>query len=124
MKCLGSCSGYCNPMDVTQCLGCAEGFQLEDNECVRCPEGCTDCFEGECFECLPRFYLDIDDDGMLFCAEECLFPCSDCNDNGACYECLPGFALTDGKCRPDLSCNPDCDYCPPGTFKENVTNEC
>jgi len=24
-----------------------------------------------------------------------------------------------GKCVPDISCNPDCDYCPPGSYKDS-----
>lgn len=46
MKCLGSCTGYCDPKNITQCLWCTRGFQLKNNECVRCPAGCIDCFEG------------------------------------------------------------------------------
>ena len=55
---------------------------------------------------------------MLFCAEECMFPCAECDYDGVCYECLPGYAPSHGECRPDLDCNPDCDYCPPGTIRD------
>ena len=68
-KCLGDCNGYCNPTNILQCLGCSEGFQLEDNSCVRCPDGCTYCEDGDCYDCMPNFYLDETPEGRLVCVE-------------------------------------------------------
>ena len=28
-----------------------------------------------------------------------------------------------GKCIPDVSCNPNCDYCPPGSYKD-ISGSC
>lgn len=125
VKCLGSCSGYCDPKNITHCIECAYGFQLENNECVRCPEGCSECFEGSCDDCHLGFVMDYDiDEDLYFCERECLFPCSECAEDYLCEECVPGFVLEDGYCAPDISCNPDCNFCPAGTIRDNSTNIC
>ena len=124
MKCLSSCSGYCDPSDVTHCLGCTEGFQLKDNECVRCPEGCSSCSGEDCGECYNGFEIHYDADNDKFmCKKECKFPCNECEDD-VCSGCVSMFNLENGQCVPDTSCNPDCGFCPAGTIRNDVTNDC
>lgn len=51
MKCLKTCSGACDPKNVTTCLSCVDGFYLADNQCKNCPLGCRSCTLGQCSLC-------------------------------------------------------------------------
>ena len=48
----------------------------------------------------------------------------ECDEDYECFGCAPGFTLEDDYCIPDLRCNPDCNFCPAGTLRDNHTNEC
>lgn len=122
IKCLGSCSGSCDPRNISICLTCVDGFELKDNQCIRCPLGCATCLHGECSACVPGFNLNQIANGSFVCAEKCRPPCTSCS-NGACFACEQGFTFTNGQCNPDLSCNPNCEFCPAGTYK-NASSSC
>ncbi len=57
VRCLGSCSGSCDPKNISICLSCADGFELLNNQCVRCSIGCATCYNGQCSVCLNGFTL-------------------------------------------------------------------
>lgn len=107
VKCLGSCSGSCDPRNISICLGCADGFQLLNNQCVRCPPGCAACLNGQCSSCVHGFILNQTSNGSFVCQRQCQPPCAVCSGN-QCSICNPGFALVNNRCTPDLSCNPNC----------------
>lgn len=65
----------------------------------------------------------MNDENRLFCKEYCKFPCYDCTED-TCLECEYGYKLVSGECKPDLDCNPNCIFCPPGTTRDNNTNNC
>ena len=122
-KCLGSCSGYCDPKNIKKCLSCAEGFQLRDNQCIRCPEGCSSCYGGHCVDCFEGFRFDVVNDKVV-CVQKCKEPCEECRGR-VCTSCIEGFRVQSGRCVANVSCNPDCDYCQIGTYRESdVSNVC
>ncbi len=50
---------------------------------------------------------------------KCRSPCSVCSGD-FCSVCEFGFEISNGKCKPDMSCNPSCEFCPHGA--ERATN--
>lgn len=67
-KCLGSCSGSCDPRNINQCLSCVDGFELFSGQCKRCPKGCATCLNGQCQTCVVGFRLIQNLAGSFICA--------------------------------------------------------
>lgn len=67
VKCLGSCSGSCDPRNISICLSCIDGFELIDNACERCSYGCISCLNGDCLECMDGFSVMENSDGSFSC---------------------------------------------------------
>jgi hypothetical protein len=68
------------------CTGCVDGFQLLSNKCVRCPEGCTTCVNGDCSGCVGGYTLNQNSTGSFICTLKCKSPCATCNGD-TCSAC-------------------------------------
>lgn len=78
VKCLDGCNGLCNANNVSKCLSCADGFELQNGKCVSCPKGCRACTNGTCSACLYDFYPNMEANRTIRCMEKCLAPCLVC----------------------------------------------
>ena len=118
MKCLGTCSGSCDPTNMTVCQTCVEGFTLESNGCVKCPTGCSSCTGDQCSSCMANYELKMVD-GKIKCKEECFYGCDECDNSTTCNQCSSAM-VPDGntRCVPDLSFGSTYGFCPPGTYKD------
>jgi hypothetical protein len=54
---LTNCTGACDSKNITVCLSCADGFQLLNNKCIRCPQSCATCSNGQCKSCVFGFNI-------------------------------------------------------------------
>lgn len=76
--------------------------------------GCTACLNQQCSSCDTGFQLSTTN-GDTKCLLKCRAPCQTCYGD-LCYTCETGYILQNGACKADLSCNPNCPFCPAGTY--------
>lgn len=80
-KCLS-----CNHNGIrATCLDCAEGYRLENGECLDCVdvgENCADCRENVCRRCFTGFFLDSSNQCQP--CKDSLNHCLECSDENTC----------------------------------------
>lgn len=64
---------------------------------------------------MPGFTLAQSSDMSFTCSSNCPYPCLTCI-NDVCTSCKNYYKLQGGKCLSDVSCNPQCQSCPLGTY--------
>ena len=72
--------------------------------------------------CLDGFELSQTQEGNYTCIQNCPSTCLACKDN-QCSACNAGYSLSNSSCIPNLTCNPNCSYCPIGS-ERTVNNTC
>lgn len=93
----------CNPTNITECTGCADGFQLIGGKCDPCPSNCLECSGSSCILCRKGF--SSNSNGV--CVSKCEVSCVTCMSSqpSVCLVCQSGSTLVSGKCVLDISCN-------------------
>ncbi len=130
----------CDDDDMSgECQPCAMGFELSENE----PFTCVPVFA----PCGPLVNDPCQNGGTCVLVNE-LPECRGCDEGYAgfeegagnfCTRCVDGFVMTQGECRAELVCNPECSNdkecvsgpqgmpvceCPEGTQDEDGDGEC
>lgn len=131
-KCTECMSGYglisddstkCLPCSLPGCSGCVldknygktcflcnEGYSLQNDECIKCPENCATCNEQICLSCKnSSFILSSGTCVSITCGN--LEGCSSCvinSGNKECTSCSTGYIFSDGKCT---KCPNNCAQC-------------
>jgi hypothetical protein len=116
-RCPGRCTGSCNPLNINECTSCMRGFYLENNDCERCGDICLSCTSASvCNACIEGYSLNA---ATSTCVKNCLFPCQTCSTT-SCDTCATGYTKNsvDGNCYVDLTCNPNCENCLPGSYAD------
>lgn len=106
---------YCAECKDSECIHCAEGYQLTSGHCVACEvENCKECENPNCLTCTEGHLLS--EDQCIPCGE-LIGHCEKCSE-GDCYECSSGFYINEGVCK---ICDSVCDCS--GDEKDNC-REC
>lgn len=123
VKCFENCRGSCAFNDIATCTACIPGYNLQDNQCKKCPDNF--------WSCPSDIQFNICEDGYKLwndaCVKICNLPCLTCSssDSSKCLTCQPGFNLTSaGQCIFDETCNPYCEFCPNGYWQDPTTGTC
>ena len=122
IKCLGTCSGSCNPENITECSSCKDGFQLLSKTCEKCPRGCNTCHGGECTACKLNYELKKANNSFV-CKQECFLGCAECDNATTCSLCSEGMLLSGNNCVPNTTYGGSHGFCPLGTIK-TLNSEC
>ena len=104
-----ACSANCASCSDSLCLGCVEGFTLNNGTCQTCRAGCTTCSDRDssiCLVCNSGMYLDLATAQCGRCQAKCL----ECTGPQECTRFEGGIVLINGQVA---SCNPGCLQCSP-----------
>lgn len=111
VQCPTNCA-LCATNLPTICLGCSSGFYLSGNTCIACTSFCSNCNQGQCMNCIDRYFLT----SSFTCSPNCIFPCATCSSTNSskCTSCIAGYTFNSlsFSCIPQINCNGACSYCP------------
>ena len=110
------CSRCNNNDNLTLCTSCIENYRLdENNNCVKCKEGCVTCSNNEdCGYCTEGYFEKKSATyGFSYDAicEKCKEGCKECTNEEDCESCLDGYYIRKGD--PDYN-NAVCNKCSEG----------
>ncbi|EAR91863.2 zinc finger lsd1 subclass family protein (macronuclear) [Tetrahymena thermophila SB210] len=114
---------------------CQKGYFLDNtSQCLKCQEGCNDCDNTKCNQCIQGYYKDASTNQC----QKCMVNCDQCTQKDQCdqYKTCQSGQYLDKQTNQCQKCMDNCDQCtqkdqcdqwktcPSGQYRDKQTNQC